>query len=106
VPAVGFVNERKLYKFGEADERINALHLWLDYGFELGNHTFNHSSLTVDCVDSPRSGWPNRCHLRLSAFALTESFSISPNCLSASCMSACFVTSRRNCRICSSASLY
>jgi peptidoglycan/xylan/chitin deacetylase (PgdA/CDA1 family) len=45
VPAVGFVNERKLYKFGEVDERINTLHLWLEYGFELCNHTFNHSSL-------------------------------------------------------------
>jgi peptidoglycan-N-acetylglucosamine deacetylase len=45
VPAIGFVNERKLYKFGEVDERINALRLWLDFGFELGNHTFAHSSL-------------------------------------------------------------
>src|ERR1700719_3041408 len=45
VPAVGFVNEKKLYKLGEVDERIKALRLWLDYGFELGNHTFSHSSL-------------------------------------------------------------
>jgi peptidoglycan-N-acetylglucosamine deacetylase len=45
VPAVGFVNERKLYKLGEVDERIKALNLWLDYGFELGNHTFSHFSL-------------------------------------------------------------
>ena len=45
VPAVGFVNERKLYKVGEVDERIKALSMWLDYGFELGNHTFNHASL-------------------------------------------------------------
>src|SRR5207248_4407279 len=45
IPAVGFVNERKLYKFGEVDERIKALSLWLDYGFELGNHTFAHTSL-------------------------------------------------------------
>lgn len=45
VPAVGFVNERKLYKFGEVDDRIKALSLWLDYGFELGNHTFSHASL-------------------------------------------------------------
>jgi peptidoglycan/xylan/chitin deacetylase (PgdA/CDA1 family) len=42
---VGFVNERKLYKFGEVDERIKALRMWLDYGFELGNHTFSHTSL-------------------------------------------------------------
>ncbi|PYV75971.1 MAG: polysaccharide deacetylase [Acidobacteria bacterium] len=45
IPAVGFVNERKLYKFGEVAERIKALSLWLDYGFELGNHTFAHTSL-------------------------------------------------------------
>jgi peptidoglycan/xylan/chitin deacetylase (PgdA/CDA1 family) len=45
VPVVGFVNEKKLYKFGEVDERIKALRMWLDYGFELGNHTFTHMSL-------------------------------------------------------------
>jgi peptidoglycan/xylan/chitin deacetylase (PgdA/CDA1 family) len=45
VPVVGFVNEKKLYKPGEVDERIKALHMWLDYGFELGNHTFSHTSL-------------------------------------------------------------
>jgi peptidoglycan-N-acetylglucosamine deacetylase len=45
IPVVGFVNERKLYKPGETDERIKALEMWLDYGFELGNHTFSHASL-------------------------------------------------------------
>jgi peptidoglycan/xylan/chitin deacetylase (PgdA/CDA1 family) len=45
VPAVGFVNEKKLYKLGQVDERIKALKMWLDYGFELGNHTFSHASL-------------------------------------------------------------
>jgi len=45
VPAVGFVNEQKLYKTGEVDDRIKALSLWLDNGFELGNHTFAHTSL-------------------------------------------------------------
>ncbi|MBZ5681190.1 MAG: polysaccharide deacetylase family protein [Acidobacteriia bacterium] len=45
IPAVGFVNERKLYKLGEVDERIKALQMWLDYGFDLGNHTFSHPSL-------------------------------------------------------------
>jgi len=45
VPAVGFVNEKKLYKTGEVDERIKVLQMWLDYGFELGNHTFSHASL-------------------------------------------------------------
>jgi peptidoglycan/xylan/chitin deacetylase (PgdA/CDA1 family) len=46
VPAVGFVNERKLYfNWGEVDERIKALNMWLDSGFELGNHTYGHTSL-------------------------------------------------------------
>lgn len=45
VPAVGFVNEQKLYKFGEVDDRIKALSMWPEYGFELGNHTFSHASL-------------------------------------------------------------
>ncbi|HVM75237.1 MAG TPA: polysaccharide deacetylase family protein [Candidatus Saccharimonadales bacterium] len=45
VPAVGFVNEQKLYKTGEVDDRIKALNLWLDDGFDLGNHTFAHTSL-------------------------------------------------------------
>lgn len=45
VPAVGFVNEKKLYKWGEVDARIKTLDMWLDSGFELGNHTFSHTSL-------------------------------------------------------------
>ena len=45
IPVVGFVNEKKLYKPGEVDERIKALQMWLDAGFELGNHTFSHASL-------------------------------------------------------------
>jgi peptidoglycan/xylan/chitin deacetylase (PgdA/CDA1 family) len=45
IPVVGFVNEKKLYKAGEVDERIKALGMWLDSGFELGNHTFSHASL-------------------------------------------------------------
>jgi len=45
IPVVGFVNEKKLYKPGEVDERIKALQMWMDYGFELGNHTFSHASL-------------------------------------------------------------
>jgi peptidoglycan-N-acetylglucosamine deacetylase len=45
IPVIGFVNEQKLYKPGEVDDRIKALSLWLDNGFELGNHTFAHTSL-------------------------------------------------------------
>lgn len=45
VPVVGFVNEKKLYKPGEVDQRIKVLQMWLDYGFELGNHSYSHMSL-------------------------------------------------------------
>lgn len=45
IPVVGFVNEKKIYRWGEVDQRIKALQMWLDNGFELGNHTFSHASL-------------------------------------------------------------
>ena len=45
IPVVGFVNERKLYRPGEVDERIKLLEMWLDNGFDLGNHTYSHASL-------------------------------------------------------------
>lgn len=45
MPAVGFVNERKLDVAGERLERIAVLAMWLDAGLELGNHTFSHPSL-------------------------------------------------------------
>jgi peptidoglycan-N-acetylglucosamine deacetylase len=46
IPVVGFVNERKLYfHWDEVNERIAALNMWLDAGFELGNHTYGHTSL-------------------------------------------------------------
>ncbi len=42
VPAVGFVNEEKLYHEGEVDGRIALLEAWLAAGLELGNHTWSH----------------------------------------------------------------
>ena len=45
VPAVGFVNERKLLARGEMDARTELLRAWLDAGLELGNHTFSHINL-------------------------------------------------------------
>ncbi len=46
VPAIGFVNENKLYKDDKRDEtQVNLLRMWLDSGLELGNHTFSHMSL-------------------------------------------------------------
>ena len=44
VTAVGLVNESKLYRPGEIDERTAVLKDWLDAGHELGNHTFSHPS--------------------------------------------------------------
>ncbi len=46
VPAVGFVNENKLYAGEERDpSQIELLEMWLDAGLELGNHTYSHRSL-------------------------------------------------------------
>ncbi|HEX8721468.1 MAG TPA: polysaccharide deacetylase family protein [Pyrinomonadaceae bacterium] len=45
VPAVGFVNEGKLFRLGELDARAALLKAWLDAGMELGNHTFSHIDL-------------------------------------------------------------
>jgi peptidoglycan/xylan/chitin deacetylase (PgdA/CDA1 family) len=43
VPAVGFVNESKLYTSGSLDStRVALLAAWLRAGHELGNHTFAH----------------------------------------------------------------
>jgi peptidoglycan/xylan/chitin deacetylase (PgdA/CDA1 family) len=46
IPAIGFVNENKLYKDDKRDEsEVDLLRMWLDNGLELGNHTFSHMSL-------------------------------------------------------------
>lgn len=46
VPAIGFVNENKLYAGKKRDERqVQLLRMWLEAGLELGNHTFSHRSL-------------------------------------------------------------
>ncbi|MBC7901217.1 MAG: polysaccharide deacetylase family protein [Saprospiraceae bacterium] len=45
VPAIGFVNENKLFNGAERDEeQIDLLRMWLDAELELGNHTFSHPS--------------------------------------------------------------
>lgn len=46
IPAVGFVNELRLYQGGKIDLALQGiLESWLDNGLELGNHTYSHSSL-------------------------------------------------------------
>jgi|SRR5215213_1888277 len=43
VPAIGFVNESRLYVKGGTDARIDVLRMWTDAGMILGNHTFSHA---------------------------------------------------------------
>jgi peptidoglycan/xylan/chitin deacetylase (PgdA/CDA1 family) len=46
VPAIGFVNENKLYAGEKRDEaQIDLLRSWLDSNLELGNHTFSHVNI-------------------------------------------------------------
>src|SRR5262245_5208409 len=46
VPAIGFVNENKLFEGSVQDERrVGLLQRWLDAGLELGNHSFSHPDL-------------------------------------------------------------
>ncbi len=53
VPAIGFVNENKLYAGDKRDEKqVDLLRMWLAGGLELGNHTFSHNSLnSIDLKD-------------------------------------------------------
>ncbi len=55
VPVVGFVNEGKLFVAGEtpalAEQRIDVLRLWVDGGYELGNHTYSHRDLNTQPLD-------------------------------------------------------
>ena len=52
IPAVGFVNEYKLYVRGEIDERVAILEQWLNAGIELGNHTFSHIRIDDATVEA------------------------------------------------------
>ncbi|MEW6589894.1 MAG: polysaccharide deacetylase family protein [Pseudomonadota bacterium] len=46
IPAVGFVNESRLYREGSlVPARVDLLQAWLDADHELGNHTHSHVSL-------------------------------------------------------------
>ena len=52
VPAIGFVNENKLYAGGMREEKqVDLLRMWVDAGLELGNHTFSHRSLNAITLD-------------------------------------------------------
>ena len=46
IPAVGFVNENKLFKDGKLIQtEVALLQRWLGAGLELGNHSYSHKSL-------------------------------------------------------------
>lgn len=46
VPAIGFVNENKLYTKDKRDEaQVDLLRSWLNANLELGNHTFSHVNI-------------------------------------------------------------
>src|SRR6187402_3696125 len=48
IPAIGFVNENKLYAGEKRDEeQVDLLRMWIDAGLELGNHTYSHRSLNT-----------------------------------------------------------
>jgi len=58
VPAVGFVNEGKLHQRGatrfepnEVEARAAILNLWVDAGFELGNHTYSHLDMFTSSAE-------------------------------------------------------
>lgn len=45
VPAIGFVNEIKLYAGDTINQfQVGLLHLWLEAALELGNHSYSHPS--------------------------------------------------------------
>ena len=53
IPAIGFVNERKLGRDGVAEPaRVALLQQWLDAGLDLGNHTFSHLDLHRVSLDA------------------------------------------------------
>ncbi len=52
VPAIGFVNESKLYKDDKRNEaEVDLLRMWLNSGLELGNHTFSHVNIANVSLD-------------------------------------------------------
>ncbi len=51
IPAIGFVNEYRIIKYGEIDKRTELLKKWLDAGHELGNHTFSHIAINSNTFE-------------------------------------------------------
>src|SRR5262245_57507340 len=56
IPAIGFVNEAKLYVDGKLDSnRVALLQRWIEAGLELGNHTYSYLDLHRAPVDEYRA---------------------------------------------------
>ena len=52
IPAIGFVNEVKLFDDNVRDKaEVDLLRQWLDAGLELGNHTYSHADLNKMTLD-------------------------------------------------------
>ncbi len=45
-PAIGFVKESGLFFDDNFQERVKTFKLWVSYGFDLGNHSYSHFSLS------------------------------------------------------------
>lgn len=57
IPAIGFVNETKVYTDGKVDDsKVKHLDLWLTSGYDLGNHTFAHLSYHKTPFDEYTAG--------------------------------------------------
>ena len=53
VPAIGFVNEGKMYRGGVLDRaEVDLLRQWAKAGLELGNHTYSHLDLHTNPTSS------------------------------------------------------
>lgn len=56
IPAIGFVNENKLYSNGARDDaQVDLLRMWINAGLELGNHTYSHRSLNAISLEEYQS---------------------------------------------------
>jgi peptidoglycan-N-acetylglucosamine deacetylase len=51
IPAIGFVNESKLFVDKEFESRKAFLKMWLDNGLDLGNHTYSHAYIDETPLD-------------------------------------------------------
>lgn len=50
-PAIGFVNEGRLYNKGQTKEKIAILKLWVHNGYPLANHTYSHKFLSEEKLE-------------------------------------------------------